>query len=223
MLCLVIEFLIPAKRFQKRHASGGKECVGAKDDTDHSHKECLDRRQRLIDGYCDKVPGSKCDHTEYRHKPFRLRFFLSLTASMKQLHRIGDLDLKQVIDQRHDEDRQEENECIHQCICRYLKVHPDIIIQKLKKNEIHKLAKYSPEDDPYADARRSRHQRLNDEHPGYMPFPHAENIVDADLLLPALDQETVGIEQKYNSKYNNHNPGIDQYQVQALVADRRVS
>ena len=64
---------------------------------------------------------------------------------MKQFHRIGELDLKQIIDQCHDKDHQEKGKGIHQCVCRNFKVHPDIIIQDLQQDEIHKLTEYAPE------------------------------------------------------------------------------
>lgn len=56
-----------------------------------------------------------------------------------------------------------------------------------------------------------------------MPFPHTKNIVDTDLFLPAFDQKTVGIEQEDDRKYNDHCPGIDQYQMHVPITDRRVS
>ncbi len=55
-----------------------------------------------------------------------------------------------------------------------------------------------------------------------MPFSHTKDVVDTDFFLPPFNQETIRIKQKDNRKYNDDHSCIDQYQMQVLLAKRRV-
>ena len=69
---------------------------------------------------------------------------------------------------------------------------------------MHQLTKGHSSGNAACNADSSHYERLYCQHLADMSFSHSKDIVNSNLLFPALDEKTVGIKQKDHGKYNHH-------------------
>ncbi len=88
-----------------------------------------------------------------------------------------------------------------------MEAYAHIILQDAQEEKVHQLPEDHASQYPQRQADSPDDQRLYGEHPADVSLPHAQDIVDRDLLLPPLDEKAVCVKQEDEGEKGHHRYG----------------
>ena len=197
---LIIIFLIPAQQLQKSDAARGKEKVCADDDQHHRPEKDKHRGQRIFDCDGQIVAITHTDSPGRRHQPSGLRLPLSGAAIPQQLDGIGQMNLADRPQENQKKDNREQRDGGEHRHRRQEKSQRHLCTENFSDHKIHDLIQRDPQHKASAQGDQRHIKIFPGQGPGQMTLFHAQNVEDAKLLLPALDEKAVGVKQEDESE-----------------------
>ena len=203
VLGLVVVFFVPLQAAAQRHRAADKQQIGGDDDHDDRREEPQQRRQRLLDGHRQRVSGTQQNHARRRQHPLGAGRLFAHALAAQQRYGTDAVQLPQAVqqDQRVD-DRKQRRRCQQR---RY--GHRQRIghghLQKPHHAQLRQLIQHHAQEQPRTRGQAVGNGRLPQQDAGDAALPHAQHIVQAELPLPAANEERMGVEQKDQRKHGD--------------------
>ena len=210
MICLVVEIFLFPERLQDSDAARDEETVGAYDNKDDCHDKGVDGVNGPLRSDRQIVSHSHCQHADKSKKPLCPRLPLPHIAAPQEFHRIGQLYLKKVVEPCQEKDKGKEDPRVEDGGQGDMEAYAHIILQDAQEEKMHQLPEDHASQYPQHQADSPYDQRLYGEHPADVSLPHAQDIVDRDLLLPPPDEKAVCVKQEDEGKKGHHRYGEEE-------------
>ena len=207
----VVVFFVPLQAAAQRHRAADKQQIGGDDDHDDRRKEPRQRRQWFPDGHRQPVGPGQQHRPRRRQHPLRLGRLFAHALAAQQRHGADAVQLPQAVqqDQRVDDRKQRRRSQQRRYGHRQGIGHGHL--QKPHHAQLRQLIQYHAQKQSRTCGQAVGNGRLPQQDAGDAALPHAQHIVQAELPLPAANEERVGIEQKYQRKHGDDHRAQPQY------------
>ena len=219
MAGFIIIALVLFEQLQNRDAAGGEEAVGADDYQEHRKEIVGEGLHGAGNPQSDIVPEPQGKEAGQGQQPLGLGLLFAGAALAHHGHGVLPPHADQIAQQIQQQHRAEEDGRDEDAgpgdVEGEAGGEPDHPID----NQGHQPLEEHPGENAAHHAGEAENQRLPDEHGGDIALAHAQDVVEAQLLGPALHQKAVGVE-KENHRKDAHQEYADLHErAQIGVAD----
>ena len=193
---LVVVALIFLQRLEREYGEAGEEAVGADYDEEDGDEVERYRPHGVCDHDGDAVAYAEAHDANYDDEPVDARLLLAGLAAAQELNGPHASDADEVEDEREGNHQREEERGVHDGVQLHLKAESRGQTHEPVQQQRHELVEQYAEREAESYARQANIQALVDHYPRDIALAHAEHAVEAELLLPALHEEAVRVDEE---------------------------
>ena len=189
----------------QQHAAAYHNEISGQNDQYHRHKEQCQRHQRLLDGDCHVVSHSQQDKAQQAQKPIGARGLFAGGFALQQLDSRGSSHRDRRPQQKQQVNDPKNEQRGHNSRSADGKDIADATVHEVHQAQLRQLGKSNAAQQPCrrgADGHKNRFPYL-DAH--QVAAPHAQDVIKAEFLFAAAQQEGMGIKEK-NAGEDGHHP-----------------
>ena len=201
---LVVEPLVFPQQLQQGDAPGGEQAVGA-----HNHQQHRDEIEAhghggILGDHGDEVARPQADGPDHRHEPAGAGLLLPHVPAVEQLDGLAEPHPEQVQRQGQQEQQPEERRRFEHGGQGEGGVEGDGELEQGDQGHGGQLVEDHPQRQPAANTQQGGVQALPALDQGEVPLAHAQDVVEAQLLLALLHQEAVDVQQQHRGQHPRH-------------------
>ncbi len=200
----VVEALVGPQAFQQGDGPGGEQAVGA----DHHQRHCQKKKEHGLHGVFHREGEAVAPQKRHRagehQQPFGPGLPLPGMFAVQEFHRLGPVQPQEVAQQRQGHQRGEEDGRLANSRQADGKAEQHRQMGHFQHHQQHQLGQENARQNPSGDHRRGAEKRLPAHHQGDVPLLQPQDVVKAQLLLPPLHDEAVGVEQDDSGEERHH-------------------
>ena len=204
VLGLVVVVFLFLQGLEQGNAPGGKQAVGADDHQHHRHEKEHDGVQRGLSGEGNEIPCPNGEDPQKGQELFGLGFLLPHVAPFQQLHRPGQADVKKILGQGQQVDPGKKSSRHPKGRGTYRKAEVNRKVEQLEQQQDQQLGEQNAQEQPAPDGNEAGVYRLPKQDQGDVTLGHTQDVIQADLLLPALHEKAVGVQQEDHREQAHH-------------------
>ncbi len=204
MVCLIVEIPVGPEPLQQGDGPGGEQTVGAQHHQRHRRKEKGHGHDGAFHGKGEAVAPQQGREADENQQPLGPGLTLPGALAVEQLHGSGAVQAEEILEQRQDHQHGEEDGRLRDSRQADGKAEQHRQVGHPENHQQHQLGQENARENSAADHRRRAQGRLPAHHQGDVPLLQTQNVVEAQLLLPPLHDETVGVQQDYGGKEGHH-------------------
>ena len=218
MVQLVIEALVLFQQLQKRRNAGEEQQVRAQNHQHHRHKEQQQGREGVLHRQGQVVPRPQQDGPQYRQHPVGLGLLFAHLPAVEQLDGVRQPHLEDVVAHGEQENGGKQHRRPLQRQGGHKEPEGHRGPQQCPQHQEHHPGEEDAQPNAHHQGQRRQHQRFPEDDVGDVPLFHTQNIVQAQLLFPALHHKAVGVEQEQHREQPNDENAQRQHRGHAGTA-----
>ena len=204
VICLVVKIPVGPQPFQQSDGPGGKQAVSAHHHQSYCRKEKGHGHDGAFHGKGEAVAPQQGREADEHQQPLGPGFPLSGVLAVKQFYRLGTVQLKEVPAKRQGHQRGKEDGRLADPRQTDGKAEQHGQAGHFQNHQQHQFGQENAREDPPHDDCGGAQQRLPAHHQSDVALFQAQNVIQAQLLLPPLHNEAVGVEQDHSGKEGHH-------------------
>ena len=196
MLFFVVVALVLLQRPAQGHRPGDEQQVGGHDHHPHGDEEQPQGRQGVLDGDGDVIGAPQQHQAAQGQEIVGFGGLLPHGFTAQQGDGIGPAQLPQAVQVQQGEDDPEEQQAVAQGVQVDEQAVARLPAHQAQEQQFRELAQGDAPCQPQDQGQDGDHHRLHQQEYTQVPLTQTQDIVQAELHLPAAHEEGVGVKEK---------------------------
>ena len=208
---LVVVLSVLPEGLQQGDAPRSEQAEGADDHQHHGQEEQLQGIHGVFRRDGKIIPRPSGDEPQNGQQPLGFRLPLPRLAALQKLDGLHPPKAKQIQKVGEQKDDPEARAGVQHRVPWHLEAKSHVHPHDGAEEEQEELRKQDAQQEPAQDTDEGRIDGLPEEEPGKVPLLHAQDVVEAQLLLPPLHKEAVGVADECEGE-QGHDEGAEAQQ-----------